>query len=446
MLSARTVDEAPLPAREHVPHRRRLRLGIGACVAGAIVLATACSEGDDDTREVLVDYVHDEVASSFLYYFPADVTVHPGDTVRFRQQWTGEPHSVTMGTLVDEMVGGFRPLYERWKDTPFPDIPPEVIEQADELEGRLPFMLPDDFNGGPVNQNVAQPCFLDAGEPPEDPMTPCAPEDQEQPVFNGRQTYYNSGFIDYRGDGGNVFEVELAEDIAPGTYFYYCNFHGIIQNGSITVAPADEEIPSPDDVARQAVAEIDAVAQPLLDALATAEQAEDVAEVFGMTLRKPFAGWGTDDETVHAIISQFIPAQMRITVGETVTWSFVGGHTVSFNPPDYFSELTIQDDGTVIFSPDALEPRGGPGFEPSPDGEDGEGPPSDGDTEGGPPGSDARPEPPAVDVGPWDGKGFLSSGMTGEGTYSITFTEPGTYRYACLVHPQMVGTVVVEEG
>lgn len=40
--------------------------------------------------------------------------------------------------------------------------------------------------------------------------------------------------------------------------------------------------------------------------------------------------------------------------------------------------------------------------------------------------------------------GYLSSGIFGDGgTYTLTFDKPGTYEYLCLLHPQMVGTVVV---
>jgi plastocyanin len=48
-----------------------------------------------------------------------------------------------------------------------------------------------------------------------------------------------------------------------------------------------------------------------------------------------------------------------------------------------------------------------------------------------------------VDAGRWDGSGFLSSGVQPGGTYTVTFTRPGTYPYACLIHPRMVGEVVV---
>jgi len=42
------------------------------------------------------------------------------------------------------------------------------------------------------------------------------------------------------------------------------------------------------------------------------------------------------------------------------------------------------------------------------------------------------------------GRGPLGSPTIGTGgTYSSTFTTPGTYMYYCAVHPDMMGTVVV---
>jgi plastocyanin len=38
---------------------------------------------------------------------------------------------------------------------------------------------------------------------------------------------------------------------------------------------------------------------------------------------------------------------------------------------------------------------------------------------------------------------FNSGAPVGKGTFSFTFTQPGTYNYVCLVHPTMTGKVVV---
>ena len=52
-----------------------------------------------------------------------------------------------------------------------------------------------------------------------------------------------------------------------------------------------------------------------------------------------------------------------------------------------------------------------------------------------------------LEAGKWDGSGGLhSSGADfhdGD-TYAVTFTKSGTYPYACLIHPGMIGKVVVK--
>jgi amicyanin len=39
---------------------------------------------------------------------------------------------------------------------------------------------------------------------------------------------------------------------------------------------------------------------------------------------------------------------------------------------------------------------------------------------------------------------FRSKALDTDGTYSFTFTTPGTYKYFCSLHPHMTGTIVVE--
>src|SRR5689334_24114427 len=100
---------------------RRLLVALVAVVS---LNLAACSSGTGDTRTIQVDFNYDEFAGSFLGYFPRDVTVRPGMTVKFSQTWTGAPHSVT-----------------------FTDL-----DKIDEL--------PDFFHEGAINQTAAQPCYL----------------------------------------------------------------------------------------------------------------------------------------------------------------------------------------------------------------------------------------------------------------------------------------------
>jgi plastocyanin len=39
---------------------------------------------------------------------------------------------------------------------------------------------------------------------------------------------------------------------------------------------------------------------------------------------------------------------------------------------------------------------------------------------------------------------FRSGGIDGGGSFSFKFVKPGTYKYNCSIHPQMIGTVTVQ--
>lgn len=443
-----------MPIRSEPRGRRRsLPLVIVLAALGVGLLLSACSDADAaGVREVLIDYNHDEFAGSFLGNFPHEVRVHPGMTLRFKQAWTGEPHSITGGRLVHDAMEEFITIYEKYQGGELSDVPQDDFMRVEELIHSVPFMMGEDFPEGGISQNVAQPCYLREGGPPDDPSEPCPDEAQEQPAFDGTYDWYNSGFIGYEGTKGNRFDMPLSEDIEPGTYYFYCAVHSPFQYSKVVVVPEDEPIPTQAEVAKLARDEIENWAQPLLEAYQAAESSGDeitFADPFEgeMTFEKPVAGFATEDPWVHGFGSEFLPRDMTVKTGQKVTWSFIGGHTVSFQVPSYFSQMEIEDDGTVIFNPDALlpvnspsppEPPEPPAGEESEAGEEGpEGPEGEG---GGPP----RPPPPDLDAGEWNGDEFISSGVLWEGTWSITFTEPGTYRYACLIHPRMVGTVKVE--
>ena len=129
------------------------------------------------------------------------------------------------------------------------------------------------------------------------------------------------------------------------------------------------------------------------------------------------------------LANEFVPRTIHAKVGQKVTWAFVGGHTVSFDVPRYFPLFTIAKNGTVNVDQRDLVPKGGPGFAATyPD--------SAGDLYN-------------VDGGTWNGSGFRSSGLPKirqretRSAFTLAICKPGTYQYACLIHPKMVGTVVV---
>ena len=399
------------------------------CLAASfLMLATACADGGAAPRTVLVDYSHDEFASYFLRNFPSTVSVHPGTELVFRQTWTGEPHSVTGGTIVDELMEEVRPFREKfYRGEAIPEEPPKAIS---ELEKKVVWAFQE--KGG-LNQTAAQPCFLTTGAPSQD-GEPC--DDQEQPVFNGKQSYYNSGLIPYEGPQGNEYRVKLANNIKPGSYWFYCNVHGEFQSTEVVVKPRGEDVDSAEEVSRDARREITRAASPLLRLY------RDATTKHRISLQTPgggrtsiagnFAGISSPVQW-NTAINEFIPKTIRATAGKEVTWNLLGFHTISFGVPRYFPIITFAKDGTVRRNPKLEPPAGGAKKfkEPAVPSRRPDGP----------------PQPISFDAGSYDGKGFWSSGLIEAETswikYSMRITKPGTYRYACLIHPPMVGTVEV---
>ncbi|MEY2471482.1 MAG: Copper binding protein plastocyanin/azurin family [Actinomycetota bacterium] len=384
---------------------------------------------------MLVDYKADEFASSFLSYFPKNVIVHPGDTVHFKQTWTGEPHSVTMGVVIDKMFK-YSPIftkYENEDDARAHGVPEATLSEIHKTQAQIPGMT--DVSGSELYQPGARPCFIakladvpnyeDAnGDPNPSPSANCPRGDAEQPAFTGRQALYNSGYIPWQGNGANEFVVKIAPDATPGTYKYFCNYHWIDMSGSVKIVGKSTPIPSNNAVNHEALRQIRADVRKPLAAVRQAKRA------YAQRPTKPLAGADTGEPFSVGYVSanEFFPSKGTVHVGEPVTWSFKGmAHTVSFHVPAYFPVLTVDKKGDVQFDKRARKAVRWHVPEPAYNHDNGE------------------PIPRAVDVGSWDGTGgFHSSGLLNKGeTFTLRFTKPGTYPYACAIHPLMIGQVVV---
>lgn len=396
-----------------------VRMG-GAALA---LLIGACAAGSSDTVTVRVDYDHDEFATQFVKYFPEKFQVHAGDTITFRQDWTGEAHTVTLGTRVSEVLSITKPLYEEWGELPEDQIPPEVFEAYFAAECSLPVLYgceegPTEAAGtGEINQIIAQPCLVEEGPLPED-GAPCP--NQELGPFDGTEAYYNSGFIGLQTDGDNIFELTLSESIEPGEYDIFCSVHGSFHSATMEVVPSDQSIPSPSEVNQQTRQELNEVVEPFRQVF---ERASEGQFVFG---GEAFTGnfSGLLDERVEGLLNEFIPKTIEAQVGEPVTWLMFGPHSISFDVPEYFPIYEQLEDGTIRANEDVYFAAGG-----APEVEEQE-----------------SLDPIVVDGGTWDGSGFWSSGVLYSEAYvqyTLRFSTPGTYRYACLIHPPMVGTVTV---
>ncbi len=453
-----------------------------ACFA---LIASACTSGGGTTRTILVDYASDEFATFVLSNFPARIEAHPGDTLQVRQTWTGEPHTFTGGTLFNDKIakagdwftffdafGGMQsagvplpdpdnpgdatvadfvraangskdeatkkklfdsysalrrtypklPAIDESSTMPFGDLAKIVNDESTKAVGNFPEALGDNFK---VNQTAGAPCYLRRGPLPKDDNKGCAKRNRVQPKFDGTQAFYNSGVIPYSGPQGNTFTVPLAKDVKPGNYFFFCLVHGPEQQTEVVVRPSSKSIPDQQTISRQAQREIKTFTAPLLKQW---RDAKDGTFSLGEdSITGPFAGLiGAG----RSAINEFVPKRLTAKVNEPVTWKMMGAeHTITFNPPKYFPPIEFRRDGSVRFNPKLSPPAGGAKAFPE---QHQEGPPTG---------------PIKFDGGTYDGTGFWSSGLIGSEPYieyTMRVSKPGRYQFACLLHPPMIGTLVVQ--
>jgi plastocyanin len=125
----------------------------------------------------------------------------------------------------------------------------------------------------------------------------------------------------------------------------------------------------------------------------------------------------------------FFPKVKNVHVGDTVSFEMTKGsseeHTVTFGPADYLGpiEQILPDPATGNPPKLAVDSRL---YYPS------------------------DPGNVLTHSATVHGNGFLNTGaLDGDDggpvprTKQVTFTTPGTFQYLCLLHPQMVGTIVV---
>jgi plastocyanin len=343
-------------------------------------------------------------------------------TLKFHQTWTGEPHSVTFGAMVDKNIKG--PLLDLLDNVaagkePLPDEPPDSYDPSF-WDERLPGLFSAEEG---LSQGAAKPCYAKTEKQLPLDQKACAKANRVQPDFTGTYAYYSSGFIPFEGERGNTFEMKIADDAKEGTYFYYCNVHGIPMGGKVTVKKG-ADVESQASMNRRGRAESKRTSEPLLKVYKKEKAGQSEYKL-------PLAGSGDDStDSVEGIVNEFTPRSIEAKVNEKVTWTFIGNHTISFNVPPYTPLFVFNKKGDLEFNESLDKAAGGwPGV---PEGHDEY--------------EDEAPPPIHLDAGEFDGSGKLrSSGVgfnTGD-TYSVTFTKAGTYPYACLIHPGMIGKVVV---
>jgi plastocyanin len=343
----------------------------------------------------------DARASSFSLaasmFFPREISVHAGDTVRFTAVDRGEIHTVTFGRLVDSALETFARLS--------PGAPRPTLASL----GLPPVVIGDPPTA--LGRTATLPCFLEGGVVPG--SDGCRPEEQRQTELSGTQGLFNSGYL----AGGDVFALRLSPSIKPGVYGFMCLLHGPDMSGQITIEERDRPVPDPPSVAARGTEQLGVVVrrlQPLVDGAVRAPAATVVAGV-------PAPG------IPHTQATVFRPAELTVRRGEPVSWNVAGVHTISFGAPQDAVGLVIRaSDRSWALNARLLAPE--------------------------PPatlGAGASGGPRVVDGGAWDGRGFRSSGFINADeaprTYRLVFSQPGTYAYKCLLHTDMEGTITVVE-
>ncbi len=125
-----------------------------------------------------------------------------------------------------------------------------------------------------------------------------------------------------------------------------------------------------------------------------------------------------------AEINAFLPGEITINAGDSIFFEMMGFHAVSFLSGGEVQPIFIPAEGAapvatppasaaaypqLMFNPAVLFPAGGPAY---------------------------------------DGTGYVNSGLPDPSAppFTLTFAQPGTYEYLCLVHPAMMkARVVVQE-
>ena len=391
---------------------------VGACSSDKKATSTSAGSssaatGGAQTVAVDIDASSKDTQVGFTAYFPNELTVHPGDTVDFASHFNGEPHSVTLGTLLDQGL---------------PKADPNAQEEPPELQ-KIPAMLPD--GPGDANQSAAQPCYLTTGEPPASDA--CTKDQQKQPEFDGTQTFYNSGFV----PDGEHFKLTLSKNIKPGTYNFFCNLHREGMTGKITVVAADAKAQTADEVKQAGQKRLTDKQDKMKSTIAAIKGGTLPPFITTASPNGLIAGGGSQDvEDAYPVL--FGPDKASVKAGDTVTWTIVGPHTVTFGASESLRTfISKAPDGSVHLNPDSAAPAGGAGQ------------PQEQPAGGAPPDPNAPPPPPTpIDGGSYDGSGLHSSGLVLSFpptlfTYSVTFTKAGSYQYVCLVHPDMKGTINV---
>ncbi|HYB27966.1 MAG TPA: hypothetical protein VEF89_15215 [Solirubrobacteraceae bacterium] len=229
----------------------------------------------------------------------------------------------------------------------------------------------------------------------------------------GGHTYTGTSRVDsgfYEGSGTPPpFKVTFTK---PGTYKYYCDIHTNM-TGVIVVVPKNK----PAETAAQLNASILAQQLTAIKTIVSVYNTRKIVPVNTVSVGKSGLG-GVE-------LFDMFPSKLTVNAGQIVKFEISKNskeaHTVTFGPTSAF--LTALSNGLFVNYTDTQE-----GVYPSDD-----------------PANGPIPVSPNAHGNGFANIGLISNDRTvGPSSELVKFTTPGTYHYICLIHPFMIGTIVVK--
>ncbi len=258
-------------------------------VAAVLAVGLASAAGaappssHQQTYTVLVGLENPHAGVGVMAFFPADLTVHVGDTVHWVQN-TNEIHTVTF-------LGG----------------------------GAAPDLLLPDLTF-PMDPMVPSPLFFN-------PMAvnQIAPDGR----LGNNTTFVNSGLMGREAGQYRFFDLSFT---AAGTYDYLCLVHGAMMSGKVTVVDPGTSIPSPNQALAEGRREMARSRQEIPAVMQAAQQQIEPSTVNpdGTMTHHVMMGYNSG----QIDLMRFFPDKLVVRPGDTVVWEMsafnVAPHTVTF--------------------------------------------------------------------------------------------------------------------
>jgi plastocyanin len=374
---------------------------------------------------------------SFNAFYPDRFQAHAGDLISFRV--ANNPNALH---AIELLPAGWTP------DQGYPGF--DFIDDDDSP----PTMAAVYFNSKP---------FFGA-----QPSTLCGRGGNEPCVFEGMgTTSLKSGVLvpppsDGSGTGNPSFSFRLGPNVRPGTYFFICLVHGPSMQGSVDVLPKDQRARSPEDLRSDADRSYQADVFRLTDLDRGIRNPDMITNPDGSRSWTVAAGGGSPDTNLS--INEFGVPHLFIQAGDSVTWTNQGPQIVAHTVTGFSTDSAHPVPRLDPYLPVCGGPDPDQNGETSPD-------------VSFPPGSGRFPPDIWNDCPPWqqedhltdyalasaaDGAvytsgsvtsglllpaGFLESaigfGLPFPATFTVRFPNPGSYRYACMIHSGMTGSIEV---